>query len=93
MDKIYCFINGGSPGFLCVVALAEDGTGICSHLSSNIMYAKHDIGISSDWKHDLYKNHYPNGYELEWIDNEDIHTHEGLEIAFKRNNIKSEEQG
>jgi hypothetical protein len=52
-------------------AVAEDGTGICGHYSSSLHFAKHDMGLTSDWKHDLYAKHYPNGYELEWVDNPD----------------------
>jgi len=50
-------------------ALAEDGTGLAGHLSSSESWAKHDMGLTSDWKHDTYDEHYPQGYELVWIDN------------------------
>ena len=49
-------------------ALAEDGTGLASHLSSDETWAKHDMGLTSDWKHDTYSEHYPQGYKLVWID-------------------------
>jgi hypothetical protein len=52
-------------------ALSEDGTGLGSHLSSNIDFAKHDIGLTSDWHHEFYKQRYPDGYHVEWIDNPD----------------------
>lgn len=70
--KIYCFINGGTDYFLDVAALAEDGNHLAGHASSNIYYAMHDIGIESDWKHDNYKKHYPDGYELVWIDDPEV---------------------
>lgn len=69
MRKIFCFINGSSPNWHEVAALSEDGYFLTSHISSSEMWAKHDIGITSDWKHDVYKKHYPDGYELVWIEN------------------------
>jgi hypothetical protein len=66
--KIYCFINGGTNYFMNVVALAEDGNTLAGHASSNEYYAQHDIGITSDWKHENYLKHYPEGFELVWLD-------------------------
>lgn len=72
MDKIiFCFINGGSPGAYQVCALGEDGVFASSHLSSSEGYAKYDIGITSERKHDIYKKLYPDGYKLEWIEPND----------------------
>jgi hypothetical protein len=68
MSKIFCFINGGNSLGVQVCALSEDGNGLAGHLSSNEGWAKHDIGINSDWKHEKYKEKYPDGYELIWID-------------------------
>jgi hypothetical protein len=45
-------------------ALAEDGTGLASHLCSKKLWVRHDMGINSRWKHEFYDAHYPNGYEL-----------------------------
>jgi hypothetical protein len=86
MKKIYVFCQhaeGWGKEDVVGYAIAEDGTGIASHLSSNIAWSKHDMGITSDWKHDNYKEHYPDGYELEWVDNPD--THEGLKSAMELN--------
>lgn len=83
LPKIYCFINGGCPGLYHVVALAEDGNALAGHGSSNESWAKHDIGIYSNWKHDTYEKHYPDGYELEWVDNAD--THPGVLQAIENN--------
>lgn len=81
--KIFCFINGGSAGMYDVAALAQDGAYLAGHLSSSRGWAKHDIGIDSDWKHEIYKEHYQDGYELVWIDN--MEDPELLE-AVKKNN-------
>jgi hypothetical protein len=89
MNKIYCFVNGGSPYFLNVLALADDGHVLAGHASSSEYWAMHDIGVNSDWKHNLYKEHFPNGYELVWLDNpmED----EGFKCAAKLNEKLGEE--
>lgn len=72
--KIFAFVNGrASFGDYLPSALAEDGTPLAGHCSSSIGWAKHDIGIGSDWKHDKYRAHYPDGYELEWVDDVDGH--------------------
>lgn len=83
MNKIYCFINGGNVSWYNVAALAEDGNYLSGHLSSNEHWARHDIGITSDWKHEEYKKHYPDGYELIWLDEpmED----EGFKLAVQKN--------
>lgn len=76
ITKIYCFIDGGGPFGLCVQsAFEKDGKlyGLCGHISSDETWAKHDIGLTSDWKHDTYKKEFPEGYELEWVN--DIRAH------------------
>jgi hypothetical protein len=45
MNKIYCFINGGSRDWYEVLAIAEDGYCLAGHISSNEGWAKHDIRI------------------------------------------------
>ena len=35
--------------------------------SSGENWCKHDMGITSDWKHDISAELYPDGYELEWL--------------------------
>ncbi len=68
MNKIYCFCNDGYSGWWTVVALAEDGEILTKYICSHENYFKHDIGITSDWQHNKYKQKYPNGYELIWVD-------------------------
>ena len=81
--KIYCFLNGGQREWWNVLAIAEDGTTLAGHVCSSPSFFRHDIGITSDWKHDKYDAHYPNGWTLEWVDREDIAAHKGLQQAFK----------
>jgi hypothetical protein len=65
------------------MAMAEDGHVLAGHCSSHELWAKHDIGLTSDWKHEQYKAHYPDGYEVEWVDRP--FDHEGLMAAYAKN--------
>lgn len=40
---------------------------IASHVSSGETFCKHDMGLTSNWKHDIYKELHPDGYELEFL--------------------------
>lgn len=58
-------VQGSTPGGDVVgYAMAEDGNVLCSHLSSSQGFCRHDMGLTSNWKHNYYKEHYPDGYEL-----------------------------
>ena len=71
-------------------ALAEDGTGLAGHLSSNEYWARHDMGFDgSTKKHNHYAEHYPDGYELEWVT--DPETHFGYMAALALNRARTEE--
>lgn len=80
--KIYCFINGGSYGWFDVQALSEEGHFITGHISSTVDFAKHDIGLTSNWKHELYEKYYPDGYGLLWVD--DPENNEELNEAYRK---------
>lgn len=82
--KILCWVNqGAGTDWQVVMAMTENGHYLASHVSSHELWAKHDIGLTSNWKHDIYSKHCPDGYELEWIDNPE--SHEGLDAAYKLN--------
>lgn len=87
--KIFLFCEPVSHGDFAAHAIAEDGTGLGGHLSSSVEFAKHDIGLTSDWHHDEFRKHYPNGYEVEWIDQKDLATHEGFQKALKLNRVSA----
>lgn len=80
--KIFALVIGGHAGWLNVKALAEDGEVLAGHVSSTVEFAKHDIGVTSDWKHEHYQLHYPRGYEVEWVDNWE--THPGFQAAYQK---------
>lgn len=97
MNKIYLFavptgrnsygvirdaeITGDTIGY----ALAEDGECLASHWSSGVNWSKHDMGLTSDWKHDIYAKKYPDGYDLVWIDYGDLDNHEDCQKAYQLN--------
>lgn len=72
-------------------ALAEDGVALASHLSSSEMWARHDMGIDGDWKHDRYRAHYPDGYELVWLGGEP--SGDEFEAAFALHKAATPAQG
>lgn len=82
--KIYVFCNGIYPtGDMVGVAIGEDGSFLASHLSSNDYYLKFDMGVTSEIKHDIYKQHYPNGFEILFVSQP--REHAGLSEALQRN--------
>lgn len=88
VPRIFCWVNSGSgTDWQVVLALAEDGHCLAEHVSSSESWAMHDIGLTSDWKHDLYRAHYPAGYELEWV--QDPRKHAGLDAAYAKNQARA----
>lgn len=79
MDKIYIFaVNTGRSSYGVIrdaeptgdvmgYAMTKKHEIIDNHFSSGVNWCKHDMGITSDWKHDRYKEVYPDGYELVWL--------------------------
>lgn len=87
MPKIFIYCLDDEFGKVAY-AVAEDGTGLAAHLSSNRLYVRHDMGINSRWKHDYYSAHYPEGYTLvDYIDVEpdQLKDHPDLMEAIKLN--------
>ena len=94
MNKIYCFSNvvGGGDGV--ALAIAQDGVVLGSHYCSHEGYVTHDLVDDNGFRSDLqkgYADHYPDGYEAEFIANADIDGHEGLQAAFKLNKAQPDE--
>jgi hypothetical protein len=91
--KIYCFSNAKGGGDGPAYAMAEDGTVLGSHYCSNERYAVGDLGVTSGSRpdrHKTYANHYPNGYEMEFVYAKDINGHAGLQAALKLNQAQAE---
>lgn len=86
---IYGFNNGGSPGWMYAVLIAEDGTGLGGHLCSSEAYMPADLGILEDTRpdrHKTFQKHYPDGYKMEFVGYNDIDNHLGLLKAIELNN-------
>lgn len=84
MHKIYCFSNGGSNQWYYAMAMADDGHVLAQHVCSNVSFMAHDLGITSDWKHDNYNQHFGEGnWELEWVAEPLVH--KGLQAAYRKN--------
>jgi len=86
--KIYAFSNvvGGGDG--TALAMAEDGTVLGSHWCSSEYYVPHDLGVqegSRPDRHITYAEHYPDGYEMEFVPSARVRSHAGLMAAFDRN--------
>jgi len=82
--KIFVFCNSCSPDWHSMLAIAEDGHCLAGHACSHHGWAAHDMGIvEGGWKRELYAAHYPDGFEVEWV--EKPLEHAALTLAFDRN--------
>lgn len=82
--KIYGFNNGGSPGWMVAAAIGEDGVFLASHVCSSEGFMPHDLGVTSNWKHEIYDKHFGAGkWEIEFIPYSEVENHEGLQSALK----------
>lgn len=81
--KIYVFCNSCAPQWHSALALAEDGTVLAGHVCSDHLWIPHDMGAEgSDWKHDDYDKHYPDGWELVLVESlNDPKKHPGCAAA------------
>lgn len=79
--------NAGKPwqndylGYL----LSEDGKFLGSHVCSNEQYMLHDLGIlegTAPSRHAAFREHYPDGYRMDFVSGDDVLDHEGLKKAF-----------
>jgi len=85
--KIFVWCNSCSHEWHSAAAMAEDGTSLAGHVCSSHGFIPHDMGIDEDgWKRDIYDRHYPDGYEVVWV--EDAKTHDGLQAAYALNQAK-----
>ena len=95
--KIFCFSNvkGGGDGI--AYAMAEDGHILGSHWCSFEGFVPHDLGVNEgarpDRHKDSYSQHYPDGYEMEFVPAAEVADHPGITEAFRLNQIlaKAEE--
>lgn len=88
--KIFAFSNTVNGGDGEALAMAEDGTVLGWHLCSSEAWVSHDLGVTTRFHHDEYKAHYPNGFEMEFIEAADIDSHAGLQAASVLNKKQGE---
>lgn len=83
--KIFVFVNSGrGTDMVSGAALTEDGHFVAGHLSSCRSWFRHDMGLTSNWKHDLYLAHYPDGFDLVEVPDGEERTHDGLRTAYEK---------
>lgn len=90
---IYGYNNGGSYEWYEGVLMAEDGTYLGGHICSHEGYMYHDLGIlegTREDRHETFRQHYPDGYRMDFVSYDDVLTHEGLTEAYKRNQALAE---
>lgn len=86
LPTIYGFNNGGGAAFLKALLIAEDGTWLGSHICSAECYMEQDLGIRKGCRpdrHETFKEHYPDGYRMEFVSYEAVEHHEKLMAAVK----------
>ena len=95
LPVIYGFNNGGSSNFYSACLVAEDGEDLGSHLCSLEAYMLHDLGILEGTRpdrHKTFREHYPDGYRMEFVGFDDVLANVKLMEALKLNEIKAEEE-
>ena len=88
LPVIYGFNNGGEPGWYSAVLLAESGHGLGGHICSHEAYMPGDLGCLDGYRpdrHETFRQHYPDGYRMEFIGAADVRTHAGLNAAYQKN--------
>jgi len=87
LPAIYGFNNGGSPGLFSGVLIAEDGTGLGGHVCSHEWFMPGDLGVlegSRSDRHEGFRQHYPDGYRMEFVRYDDFDKCDGLKAACER---------
>lgn len=93
LPVIYGFNNGGSPGFMDAVLIAQDGACLGSHLCSAEGYMPGDLGClpgSRPDRHEDFQKHYPDGYRMDFVSG-DPRKHAGLMAAIALNQQRAVE--
>lgn len=93
LPVIYGFNNGGPPGWMSAVLLAEDGECLGGHCCSSEAYMPADLGILEGTRpdrHETFRAHYPDGYRMEFIPGHLVRDHAGLALAIDRNKQKEQ---
>lgn len=90
--RIFCFSDVIFGGLGMAFAMAEDGTILGSNICSDESLVPKYMGAlegSTSLRHSVYKEHYPDGYEMEFVPAKNAHEH----TAFMAANQKRLEKG
>ena len=63
---VYAIKGAGIGGDWLGCAFIEGKGCLCSHSCSSEGWVPHDMGVTSDWKHDVYDKHCPGGWEIDY---------------------------
>jgi len=86
LPTIFGFNNGGCPGWLLGCLIAEDGTKLGGHVCSHECYMPHDLGVlegSRPDRHERFRQHYPDGYRMEFVGYDAVRGHPRLMAAIE----------
>lgn len=85
---IYGFNNGSGMGGVIGMLIAEDGTVLGSHASSDEAWLPYDLGVEEGRRparHETFRKHYPDGYRMEFVSYKDVDNTPKLVEAFALN--------
>lgn len=94
LPVIYGFNNGGSTGWLQAVLITEDGVTLGGHCCSEEGYMPADLGIiegARPDRHEAFRQHYPDGYRMEFVRHGEVPGHKGLQAAFAHHAAKAQQ--
>jgi hypothetical protein len=91
LPVIYGFNNGGEPDWWHGALLAEDGAYLGGHFCSHEGYMPSDLGIlegSRPDRHEGFRQHYPDGYRMDFVPLCEAGNHAGLSSAVALNQAR-----
>ena len=91
LPTIFGFNNGkiGNSDWQGVI-VSEDGFMLGGHICSSEGFMFGDLGIikGNEPRHEIFRNHYPKGYKMDFVGYDDVSTHDKLQAAFRLNKGK-----
>lgn len=85
------FNNGGSQGWFDGVLVSEDGEILGNHVCSNEYFMYGDLGIIEGTRpdrHEDFREHYPDGYRMDFVSYDDLKDHKKLNEALAEHTRK-----
>lgn len=67
-SKIFLWCEPWKDSDVIASALCADGTMLDTNIVYSEEYAKADMGYTTVKNHNLYREHCPDGFTLEWVD-------------------------